>query len=221
LRVLIAGGGETSKMLAEELIALGYEVVLIERDHERAEALAEELDCAVVAGDATFPDVLKKAGITETDIVVTLTNNDGDNIIIGIIAKNFEVPKVIVKIDNPQYTRLCLSLGLDKIVNPKLLTMLQVVSMVKGFDVVNLSTMIKGDARFYLVLINEKFEGKTLSEISLPKEARVVAIYRNDKFILPDYDLPLKKGDEVLFIVRENKLDELKRLFEKEKTKDK
>ena len=101
--VLIVGGGKVGLNTARQLMRLGHEIVLVEQRSSRFNIIAEELgDEALVFGDGTEVWVLEKAGIGRCDMVVAVTGDDEDNIIISQVAKlKFGVPKVVARVNNP------------------------------------------------------------------------------------------------------------------------
>ena len=215
MRIIIAGGGYLGQIIANQLIAEGHDVVVIEKDKDRASKLAGELDCSVIAGDAAFPNILKSAGAENADYVIAATGSDKDNLIIGVVARNLGVKNVIVMLNDIQFESIALSLGLYHIIAPARLSALQAISMIKGMDIANLSMIIKGDARFYLGVAGESVDGLKVSELKIPGESMIVAVYRGETFLLPKGDLVIKKGDEILVITREDKLDKVREFFGK------
>src|SRR5438105_10471409 len=102
--VLVAGGGKVGANVARTLLRLGHEVTLIEQRRERFEALEDEFEHQVLAGDATEIYVLERAGIGRPpDLVLALTGDDEDNMVICQIAKEkYGVHKVIARVNDPR-----------------------------------------------------------------------------------------------------------------------
>ncbi|MCD6301358.1 MAG: NAD-binding protein [Staphylothermus sp.] len=210
MRIIIAGGGDIGVELADALIKEKHDVVLIEADPKRADELAQQLDCLVINGNAAHPQVLEEAGIKEADVVLALTNNDRDNIIISILAKLAGVKKTIVKIEDPYYNDLLLYLGITDIINTSRLISAQALSMLRGFNLLNLSLMIRGNIRFYFYRVPKELEGKKITSIKYDKEkARILLVYRDKDALFPEEDLVLKENDNILFAVRADYLEKL------------
>ena len=89
--MIIVGGGGIGKTLATHLVSEGHEVVIVEKDSERAKYLAEHLDCIIIHGDGSITEVLKDAGADRADSAVVLTNDDNINLTICQILKKFSV----------------------------------------------------------------------------------------------------------------------------------
>jgi len=203
VKIIIAGGGDSGEQLAQALIKEKREVVLIESDRSRAEELAEKLDCLVINGNAAHPSTLEEAGIREADIVFALTGNDRDNVIIALIAKSMGVKKVIVKLEDPGYNELLLYMGISDIINPSRLIVVQSLSILRGFDLINISTMIRTNIRLHFLVVNEKIAGKKLGELSYDKDkARPLLVYHGADALFPDNNMVLEKGDTVLFAIK-------------------
>ncbi len=94
MKILISGGGELGRMIAEDLIHTGDTIIVIELNANTCERLAEELNAVIIHGDATMPLMLEKAGIVDVDVVVTATNNDQSNLITAIVAREYGVNRI-------------------------------------------------------------------------------------------------------------------------------
>ena len=100
--VLIVGGGKVGLNTARQLLRLGHEIALVEQRKSRYDLIQPELEDALVFGDGTEIWVLEKAGIGRADMVVAVTGDDEDNIIISQVSKlKFGVPKVVARVNNP------------------------------------------------------------------------------------------------------------------------
>ncbi len=216
MKIIIAGGTYIGKLLAQHLISGGHDVTVIERNEEAAKQLANELDCTIIHGDPSNPNTLREAGVDQVDYVIPAMDDDKDNIIIAMASKNLGAKNVIVVVNEEAYEQLALSLGLYNIVSPAKLATLQILALIKGYDIVNLTTVIKGDARFFTGIVGEKLDGRKISDIKLPGDSMIVAVYRGEEFLLPKHDLILHKGDEVVVITRENDLEKIREFFKNE-----
>jgi len=215
-KVVVAGGGDLGRVIAERLIREGFDVTLIEKDSSRARELAESLDCSVVNGDATLPEVLKSVGVSEASFVAA-TGSDKDNILSSLIARQLGAAKVVTVVENLALEPVASGLGLENVVVPTNLAAKEVLAVVRGLRQAS-SGLLKGDARFVTAVVGEELGGKRLSEIKLPGGSVVCAVFRGDEFILPTENPQLSPGDELLIIARESKVSEvLKRLGVKEK----
>ena len=202
MRVIIVEGSALGVNLARTLIRTGSEVILIERNPNRAKELAETLDCTVINAEGTRPDILEKAEIEKAKAIVACTSHDQDNIIIGLIAKQFSVPEIIITTDDIQFMTVAKRLGFHHVVNSPQTTSNSIFHTLRGIDTIELLTMMRGDVRFISVIAGRKFEGKEFLEIKLPKNSVFIGLYRNDDFLLYPDNPKIKEGDEIMIATR-------------------
>src|SRR3954467_15069806 len=112
--VLVIGGGKVGYYLTKELIGSGHEVVLMEKDPDRAGQIADEIGSVVIAHDGCEGKYLGQAGANRADIVAAVTGDDEDNLVICQMAKHhFDVPRTIARVNNPKNEELFKHLGVD------------------------------------------------------------------------------------------------------------
>ncbi|WP_062400099.1 TrkA family potassium uptake protein [Methanogenium cariaci] len=217
MRVIIVGGSALGINLARTLIRTGSEVILIERNPNRAKELSETLDCSVINAEGTRPDILEKAEIEKADAIVACTGHDQDNIIIGLIAKQFSVPEIIITTEDVQFMTVAKRLGFHHVVNsPPQTTSNSIFHTLRGgIDTIELSTMMRGgDVRFISVIAGKKFEGTELPpEITLPKYSVFIGLYRNDDFLLYTQNPVIKESDEIMIATRVEFVDKIYEIF--------
>lgn len=208
MKAVFVGTTPLSVMTARILLERGHEVVVIERDKQRIDELEDDLACGFLHGDGTRPDILKEANPADSNVLYCLTNEEQTNIIASLVGKSLGYPRVITQINDPQFEHICIELGLEDTIVPDRTIGSYLSDIFEGQDPVILSTMIRDDARTFSFVTREEDAGP-VSALNLPRESRVVCLYRNDKFILPDPDTELKTGDEVVVITHRQHLAEL------------
>ncbi|WAI00453.1 potassium channel family protein [Methanogenium organophilum] len=213
MRVIIVEGSALGINLARTLIQTGSEVILIERNPNRAKELSETLDCTIINAEGTRPDILEKAEIENADAIVACTSHDQDNIIIGLIAKQFNVPEIIITTDDIQFMTVAKRLGFHHVVNSPQTTSNSIFHTLRGIDTIELSTMMRGDVRFISVIAGKKFAGTPLTEVRLPKKSIYIGIYRNSDFLLYTDNPTIEEGDEILITTRVEFIDKIYRGF--------
>ena len=201
MRAVCIGAGELTKLTAAQLLKDGHEVVIIEKDKAHIEELSNEIAAGFVHGDGSKPAILREADPNATDYLFALTDNDQSNIIASLVGRSLGFKRVITRIEDPSYEYICIELGLTDLVVPDYTIARYLADIVAGQNPLELSARIKGDARIFSFIAREEDE-TSLSELKLPENCRVMFLYRNEKFILPDADASLKKGDEVVIIAR-------------------
>ncbi len=213
MKVVVVGGSGIGRAIASELIREGHEVIVVEKNASIAQELANTLDCTILNLDLTNIDSFSEIDFSNVDYLIASTEDDRDNIVIALNARAYGVKNILVIVFDSRYEKTLLSIGVFNIISIDKLVSLQASSIVKGLDIANLSTIVKGDARFVSVIVNDKFDGKKLRELKLPKDTNIVAVYRGDEYIIPRPELQLKKGDEIVFITRSSSVEEVKRVF--------
>ncbi|MCX4186228.1 potassium channel family protein [Methylophaga sp. OBS4] len=210
MRAVFIGGSALSVMTASILTNRGHEVVIIEHDKERIDALSEDMSCGFLLGDGTRPALLKEADPSQTDILFCLTSNDQTNIIASLVGLSLGFKRVVTGIENPEYEHICIELGLEDTIIPARTIGSYLADMLEGQDPLVLSTMIRDEARVFSFVIRKEDAG-AISELELPSESRVVCLYRKNKFIVPEEDTELKAEDEVVIVTHRRNLAELSR----------
>jgi trk system potassium uptake protein len=208
MKAVLIGTTPLSVMTARILLNRGHEVVIIERDMERIDDLKDDLACGFLHGDGTRPGILKEANPARSDVLYCLTNEEQTNIIASLVGKSLGYPRVITQILDPQFEHICIELGLEDTIVPDRTIGGYLSDIFEGQDPVILSTMIRDEARTFS-FVTRKEDAGPISNLNLPRDSRVVCLYRDDKFTLPDTDMVLKTGDEVVIITHRQNLAEL------------
>jgi trk system potassium uptake protein len=215
--LLIAGGGKVGSNLARGLTRAGYEVTLIEQRPSRFEALETEFEHRVQLGDATELFVLERAGIKRPpDIVVAVTGDDEDNIVICQLARDgYGVEKTIARVNDPRNQPYFDLLGITPTVSATASIMGLIEHEVPDHGLIHLLELRKENLEIVEITVEEgaACAGKTIREIDLPEGSRVISIVRNGKAEAPDGAMQLAPGDAVLAILEPGKEDELHRVL--------
>lgn len=208
MRAVFVGASALTVMTARHLVKRGHEVVVIERDRERIESLAEELDCGFLHGDGAKPAVLREADPEHTDVLYCLTGSDEANILAALVGKSLGFGRVVAKIEDPELEHICIELGLEHTIIPTRTISGHLADLFEGRDPLEVSAMLRGDTRVFSFVAHEDDE-KRAAALGLPERSRIVCIYRDDALVLPDGDTPVRKGDEVILIAAAETLAEL------------
>ena len=208
MRAVIVGASSLSVMIARLLLARGHEVVVIERNKERINMLTETLDCGVINGDGSKPAILKEADPSHTALLFCLTGDDQTNILASLVGRSLSFERVVTKIEDPELEHICIELGLKETIIPTRTIGRLLADKFEGRDPLELSTMIRDEARIYSFVLPDDFEG-TIATVEIPDDARVVCVYRQDKLIIPSEETRLSPNDDVVVIVHRDALAEL------------
>jgi len=117
--VIVVGAGNIGTPLIEIATKDGNEVVVIENDHERAEVAARAFDCLVIEADATVAETLEEAGVQRADAVISTTDQDATNIMVCLLATEYEVPEIVSVVHNPEHMNLFDRIGVSTMENPQ------------------------------------------------------------------------------------------------------
>ena len=217
MKVTVAGAGSVGVAVSADLKDHGHEVLLLEKDSEVVERARPHLDVRWVVGDACEVATLQAAGLSEMDVVVAATGDDEDNLVTSLLAKQeFAVPRVIARVNNSRNQWLFNEgWGVDVAVStPELYTSL-VEEAVSIGALVHLHRFEGG--RYHLVAItlagNCPSQGRTLSDLRLPRDARVVTVMRRGHLVIPEPDTVLYRGDEVVILASVDAEPELAKLL--------
>src|SRR5438874_3216063 len=215
--VVVAGGGKVGANVARSLLRLGNEVTLIEQRRDRFERLEDEFEHQVQRGDATEIFVLERAGITRPpDIVLALTGDDEDNMVIAQIAKEkYGVPKVIARVNDPRNQPHFDLLGISPTVCATSSILGLVEHEVPEHDLVHLLELRKENLEIVEVQIDKgsPSAGQTVEKLRLPEGSRLISVMRNGKAEIDVGSTKLQPGDQVLAILQPGKEDELRRIL--------
>jgi len=205
MRVVFIGTGVLAMATARYLLRRGHEVIIVERDKEHIQELAMELDCGFLHGDGSKPAILREADPEHTDTLFCLTDSDQANIIASLVGRSLGFKRVVTKIDDAEFEHICLELGLEDTIIPSRTVAGHLADMCEGRDPLELSTMIRDEARVHSFVVRDDQAGP-LAQFELPEQTRVICIYREDRLIFPDSETVLKAGDEVVLLTHRDRL---------------
>jgi len=205
MRIIFSGASPLTITTARTLIKQGHEVIIIEVSKEKIDQISDELGCSFLHGDSAKPAILSQVDPKNSDILFCLTNSDQINIITFLLGRSMGFKRVITSIEDTDLVQLCRELGLEDTIIPVWAMSRHLDNMVRGLDNINLSTLLKEDARFFTFTAGED-DAVNVSELGLPKDARVIFYYRDNKLHFADDDTKLRKGDEIVILTHCNNL---------------
>jgi trk system potassium uptake protein len=202
--VIIAGGGKVGWNLARELIAKGQEVSLIESDHRRYRVVEEELEHAVQYGDATELWVLERAGIQRADLVIAVTGDDEDNMLICQVAKEkYEVARIVARVNNPRNLQHFKLLGIQPAVSATDLILRLIEHEVPEYGLVQLLALEEERLEIIEleVAVGSPVAGRRVADVTLPDGSLIISVLRGGTGFVPKGDSVINAGDQVLLIL--------------------
>ena len=224
-KILIIGGGNIGFNLAKNLEESfdSARVKVIEKNKERAELIASELNNTIVInGDALDEEVLMEANINEVETVLALTNDDEDNLMVSVLVEKFAKDnselsdkRTMALINKPNYSLLQSSLKIDDFIDPRMNTVSSILKHVHKGSIENAYSILNGEYEIIEAEIIETSEliNKELKNSNLPDEIRVGAILRGEQVIIPRSNFVFKKEDIVILLAKKDFLHVVENMF--------
>lgn len=202
--IIIGGGGDVGYYLTKSLLNQGHEVLLLEKGNTRYQALTEELGQSVVRGDACEARTMEEVGVSRADVVIAVTGEDEDNLVICQMAKKrFSVARTIARLNNPKNELIFQKLGIDVTVSPTRSILSLIEAELPGSTFVTLMTLKRAGLEILEIRVppDSPIVGKTLSAVSLPRNGNIALIIRNNEYIFPNAETQILANDEVYALV--------------------
>ena len=203
MRVAIAGAGAVGRSIAGELIENGHSVMLIERDPDKVEPL-RVAQAEWLTADAAELASLEEARLQDCDVVISATGDDKVNLVVSLLAKTeFAVRRVVARINQPDNEWLFTEAwGVDVAVSTPRVLVALVEEAVSVGELVRLMTFRQGQANLVEITLppTAPVIGRAVRDMTLPRDAALVAIVRGTRVVVPGPDEPLEGGDELLFV---------------------
>jgi trk system potassium uptake protein TrkA len=203
--VIVVGGGKVGLNLARELIRNGQEVTLIEQERRAYLRIEQELEHAVQYGDGTELWVLERAGIQRADLVVAVTGDDEDNILICQVAQEkYLCDRIIARCNNPRNLQHFKLLGIQPAVSATDLILNLIEHEVPGHGLVHLLDLPDEELEIIEVEVTENAPaaGKLVSELELPDGSLIISVLpRGGAGFVPKPDTVIEAGSEVLVVL--------------------
>ena len=220
-RIIIAGGGNIGRRLAERLEGR-HQVKIMECNPDRARYLSQHLDSTVVLlGDSANEELLLEENIESMDVFCSVTNDDEANILSAMLAKRMGARKVMSIINRPAYVDLMENQeAIDVAISPETVTIGALLTHVRRGDVVSVHSLRRGAAEAIEAIAHgdentSKVVGRTVEEVGLPAGATIGAIVRGKDVIIAHHDTVIEAEDHViLFLIDKSKIHEVERLFQ-------
>jgi trk system potassium uptake protein TrkA len=202
--VIIAGAGKVGWNLARELIGKEQEVTLIESEHRRYRVVEEELEHAVQYGDATELWVLERAGVLRADLVIAVTGDDEDNIVICQVAKEkYGVQRIVARVNNPRNLQHFKLLGIQPAVSATDLILRLIEHEVPEYGLVQLLQL--EEERLEIIELEvgagSVAAGSKVQDVVLPDGSLIISVLRDGAGFVPKAESVIEAGDQVLLIL--------------------
>lgn len=216
-KALIIGAGRTGRFLAPMLEKQGLMVKVIEKNKERCQMLAAQLEKGLVlCGDGTDIDLLTEEGVSEADVVVCITEDDKLNLLLALLAKHLGAKKTIVRVARNEYIELMEKVGVDIVLSSRLLSAGEVLRFVRRGGIVSVSLLegAQAEALEIIVAAGCEAEGRALKFLNLPKECLICAVVHKNEAIIPNGDTVLHANDRIILFAKSELVKSTVPMFE-------
>ncbi|MFR3238654.1 MAG: potassium channel family protein [Acutalibacter sp.] len=206
MKMVIVGGGKVGWNLARIMLERRHTVSLIERDRQKCEKLADELDAAIFRGDGTNVAVLEAAGTQDADVFMTVTGSDQDNLVACQVARDhFHAKKVISRVNDPRNIETFRVLGIENIVSSTDILTKMIEQEADLAHMHLIATLNQGKAGICSMTLpsNTALDGVALKDISLPRGTLVISLIRRGVLTIPNGSTLLQVGDELVAVSEE------------------
>lgn len=214
--VMILGGSKIGFKTARDLCSNKFNVKLIEKDKNKAIDLAEELPNAlIINGDGRNVELLEEEDISEMDAFIAVTGNSETNIMSCLVAKSRNIKKTIALVENMDYFQLSQSIGIDTLINKKLLAANNIFRHIRRGEVVALTRLNNLNAEIleFIVKPTSAVTGKIIRDIDFPKGATIGGVIRNGEGLIALGSFEIKAGDRVVVCCLPQSISRIEKLF--------
>jgi trk system potassium uptake protein TrkA len=214
--VMILGGSNIGRSLAKQLSEQKFKVKLIEKDHEKALEIADMLPkILVINADGHNVDVLDDEHISEMDAFISVTENSETNIMSCLVANSKHVPKTIALVENMDYFQLSQSIGINTLVNKKLIAANNIFRYIRKGDIIALTKLNNLNAELleFVVKPDSRICDGKISDLKIPRTSIIAGVIRDKEGIIALGDFVIKEGDRVLVCSLPESIHKVEKLF--------
>jgi len=213
--IVIIGAGGIGKRLTE--VALkdsNHNVIVIDKDQAACEEIARKYDAIAINADATQEETLDESEVKKADVLVATTNDDATNLMVISLAKNKGVKNLVSVVNQDESKPMYMEKGVKMIKSPNVVMAEHLYKSIKHPNVEEYMNVGK-HAEIFRVPIPDKSKhsGKSIKKLGLPKKSLIVAIERDQKFIIPTDNVQLFSGDRITVLAHKDQVDKVAALF--------
>jgi len=214
--IIVVGGGKVGYYLTKTLLVEGHEVLLIERDRHKVEVYGDRLGSVVLAGDGAEAAVLSEAGAQRADVVIAVTGEDEDNLVVCQMAKaKFHVPRAIARVNNPKNETLFQRLGIDVTVSQTEHILKLIEQKIPEKSFVHLLNLRHDELTIVEAHVSEgsQVAHKRVSDVQFPVHCVIAAIIRGPDPVMAMPTIEILPGDELIIVTHSHEEEELKQML--------
>lgn len=215
-KVMILGGSKIGYKTTCDLCDHKFRVKLIESDKDKAFDLADELpEALIINGDGRNVELLEEENISDMDAFIAVTGNSETNIMSCLVAKSKGVHKTIALVENMDYFQLSHSIGIDTLINKKLLAANNIFRFIRKGEVVAMTKLNNMNAELleFVVKPTSEVSNNSIRDLDFPRSAIIAGIIRDGKGVIPLGDFYIKAGDRVVVCCLPKSIKKIEKLF--------
>jgi trk system potassium uptake protein TrkA len=214
--VIVIGAGRVGYYLSKKLLSEGHEVLLMEKDRRRHALLSEELGDTIMQGDGCEVRIMEDAGFGRADVIVAVTGDDEDNLVICQMAKmKFSIPKTCARVNNPANLALFEKLGIDTAVSSTQIIYNLLEQQIEPGEIIPLGALKNGNIEVVAITVSKKSPvlGRTIKDLPLPGDALIISVVRKESAIVPQADTQFEVDDTVIAMALADNEPKLRLIF--------
>jgi trk system potassium uptake protein TrkA len=214
--IILVGGGKVGYYLTKTLINEGYEVFLIEKNPIKCHTYSERFGSVIMQGDGAEAATLSAAGAARADVIIAVTGEDEDNLVICQMAKEkFHVGRTIARVNNPKNEELFRRLGIDVTVSQTNVILSLIEQQIPDLPFVHLMSLRHADLAIVEAKVAEHSPilDRPIERIELPPEVIISAILRKGGLIIPTGQTVIRAGDELICVTKREREEALQDLL--------
>lgn len=203
--LIIVGGGNVGMHLAKKLLAHNHEVLVLEKSASQAQRLSSSLgDEAVFLGDGCEVSVQKKVGFGRADVVVAVTGEDEDNMVVCQMAKTFwHVGRVVARVNDPSHSEFFKKIGIDEVVSATSIIFSLVEQHISVDEMIPVGALNRGNIEIVEAHLSHRSPavGKRVRDLNLPASTNIVYVLRGDQGVLVSGETMFEENDTIVALV--------------------
>jgi len=214
--IMIIGGSRIGLNTAE-LLEKDFRVTLVEKDKKRCEEMASTLKSTLVVNiNGHDVKMLEEEGLTETDALVSVTADSEMNIMTSLVGKSHGIKKTIARIENFDYINLSQSIGVDTLINKKIIAADNIFKFVRKGNVSSVANLHGTDAEIieFIVKSGTKITKKPLNHLNFPYLSKIAGVIRDGNPIIPFGDFQLQENDQTIVFSLTESIKKIEEFFQ-------
>lgn len=215
--IMILGGSRVGEKSARQLSKAGYSVKLIEKDAEKCFELSDRLPAVlVINGDCTNVELLEEESVDTMDAFVAVTGNSETNIMSCLVAKTHGVKKTIAMVENVDYIHLSKSIGIDTLINKKLIAANNIFRFIRQGNVINLAGLHGVDAEIleFEVTAGSKITEAPIKDLKFPRSAIIGGVVRDGNGLKTMGDFQILPNDRAVIFCLPEAIEKVSKFFQ-------